>query len=343
MGITNQEYFYLFLASFVLVGFLTPLMRRIAIAKNVVDRPNSAHKSHKKSVPYLGGAAIIIGITIITFSVLFLRHSILSHYSLALSILGPAVLLGLVGLIDDIRNLSPWPRFLAQSIAALFTTILLIVNNNFGNPTGSKLFDALITIVWIIGICNAINFFDNLDGGAASTVAVSSFGLIILSINSKQYLITSMSVLLLGSMMGFLIWNKSPARIYMGDAGALFLGFLISVLSIRLHPVTNSYIGALFVPLLILALPILDTTLVVISRLSRNISPFVGGQDHLSHRLQKYGFAKKTTLTILTLLSILFTCIAVLISFSNVDENLLVSVSIINLLLVFTIFNKMKI
>ena len=218
MGITNREYFLLFLASFILVGFLTPLMRSVAISKNVIDRPDSPHKSHSKSVPYLGGVAIIIGIVSITYATSLISDFTQNTFWLATSVLAPATTLGIIGLIDDIRKLSPWPRFIAQSLAAIFTAVLLIVTDNFGNPTGSRIFDVSITILWIVGICNSINFFDNLDGGAAGTVAVSSIGLAILSIHSQQYLITAMSVVTLGSMLGFLIWNKSPARIYMGDA-----------------------------------------------------------------------------------------------------------------------------
>lgn len=342
MIVTNQQFFLLFLASFGVVGLLTPLMRKIALSKNIVDSPNAPHKSHTKSVPYLGGVGIVIGVTAITFLALEIQNMNTNFYWLTFSILGPAVILGVIGLIDDIRNLSPWPRFLAQTFTALFTAILLIASNNFGNPTGSKLFDAIISVGWIIGICNAINFFDNLDGGAASTIAISSLGLIFLSVYSKQYFISSMSIVILGSMMGFLIWNKSPARIYMGDAGALFLGFLVSVLSIRLHPITDSYIGALFTPILVLAVPILDTSLVVISRLSRGISPFVGGQDHLSHRLQKFGYSKKTTVSLLTLLAMLFTGVALAISFSKFNEAFLIFIGIFIFLITFLCFYQMK-
>ena len=323
MGITNQDYFLLFLASFILVGFLTPLMRKIAIAIDVVDKPNSPHKSHKKSVPYLGGVAIIIGVVSITYASSLISDFTQNIFWLATSVLVPAVILGLIGLIDDVRNLSPWPRFIAQSFAAIFTAGLLITTDNFGNPTGSRIFDVVITTMWIVGICNAINFFDNLDGGAAGTVAVTSLGLALLSIHSQQYLITAMSVVTLGSMLGFLIWNKNPARIYMGDAGALFLGIMISVLTIRLKPSTTTNLGAYATPVLLLAIPVMDTSVAVISRLRRNISPFQGGMDHLSHRLIRLGLTRKVTAVILWILSCIFCVFSLALTFTNYSEKII--------------------
>ena len=174
MGITNKEYFLLFVTSYLLVGALTPLMRKIALVTNVVDNPNAAHKSHKKAVPYLGGVAIIIGIISISYSTSLVSDFTSTTFWLATSVLGPALVLGIVGLWDDIKNLSALPRFIAQSIAGIFTASVLIITDNVGNPTGSNIFDAIITIFWVVGICNSINFFDNLDGGAAGTVAISS-------------------------------------------------------------------------------------------------------------------------------------------------------------------------
>ena len=324
MGITKVEYFLLFLISFALVGFLTPLMRKIAISQKIMDKPDSLHKSHKQSVPYLGGIAIIIGIVLVTYSASFFSEFTQNTFWLATSVLLPAIFLGFIGLIDDIRKLSPWPRFIAQTAAALFTSILLITTDNFGNPTGSKIFDVCITVVWIVGICNSINFFDNLDGGAAGTIAVCSIGLALLSIDSEQYLITAMSVVTLGAMLGFLIWNKSPARIYMGDAGALFLGILVGVLTIRLKPHTNSQLGSYSVPILLLAVPIMDTSVAVISRIRRHISPFQGGQDHLSHRLIRYGVPRKIAALILWALAMFFVIIAIAISILNISEDTLV-------------------
>ena len=314
MGITNTEYFLLFVISYLLVGVLTPVMRKIAIATDVVDRPNSSHKSHKKAVPYLGGVAIIIGVITVSYSASLFSQFTSSTFWLATSVLGPALLLGLIGLWDDIKNLSPLPRFIAQTLAGVFTASILIITDNIGNPTGSSIFDSIITVVWIVGICNSINFFDNLDGGAAGTVAISSIALAYLALSGDQYLIAALSVVTAGATLGFLVWNKSPAKIYMGDAGALFLGVLLATLTVRFEPNSQTQIGSYLTPLLLLAIPILDTTIAVFSRIRRHVSPFQGGQDHLSHRLVRSGFSRKTSAILLWSLSGIFSAMAVSIS-----------------------------
>jgi UDP-GlcNAc:undecaprenyl-phosphate GlcNAc-1-phosphate transferase len=341
MGITNQEYFLLFVTSYLLVGALTPLMRKIAIATKVVDNPNAAHKSHKKAVPYLGGVAIIIGIISISYSTSLVSDFSSTTFWLATSVLGPALVLGFIGLWDDIKNLSPLPRFIAQSIAGIFTASVLIITNNVGNPTGSTIFDAVITIFWVVGICNSINFFDNLDGGAAGTVAISSATLAFLALTGDQYLIAALAVVTTGATLGFLVWNKSPAKIYMGDAGALFLGVLLATLTIRLEPDTNTQIGSYLTPIFLLAVPILDTSVAVISRLRRHISPFQGGQDHLSHRLIGMGFSKKVTALLLWLQTAIFAGIAVLLSFKNKPyEQVIISVGVILWLFLFYTYSR---
>ena len=314
MGITNTEYFLLFVISYLFVGVLTPVMRRIAIATDVVDRPNSSHKSHKKPVPYLGGVAIIVGVITVSYSASLFSEFTSSTFWLATSVLGPALLLGLIGLWDDIKNLPPLPRFIAQTFAGVFTAGILIVTDNIGNPTGSSIFDSLITVVWIVGICNSINFFDNLDGGAAGAVAISSITLAYLALTGDQYLIAALSTVTAGATLGFLVWNKSPAKIFMGDAGALFLGVLLATLTVRFEPKTQSQILSYLTPIFLLAVPILDTTVAVLSRIRRHISPFQGGQDHLSHRLIRAGYSRRRTAFSLWSLSTFFAINAILVS-----------------------------
>jgi UDP-GlcNAc:undecaprenyl-phosphate GlcNAc-1-phosphate transferase len=343
MGITNKEYFLLFVMAYLLVGALTPLMRRIAIATDVIDRPNSSHKSHKKPVPYLGGVAIIIGVITVSYATSLLSNFTTNTFWLATSVLGPALLLGLIGLWDDLKNLQPLPRFIAQSIAGVFTAGVLIITNNVGNPTGSAIFDSIITLVWVVGICNSINFFDNLDGGAAGTVAISSITLAFLALNGDQYLIAALSTVTAGATLGFLVWNKSPAKIYMGDAGALFLGVLIATLTIRLHPNSDTQLGSYLTPVFLLAVPILDTTVAVFSRLRRGLSPFQGGQDHLSHRLIRSGLSRKQSAITLWGLSGVYGVVSIFISRPNANfENYLASGAGIFWIVLFLLFFKTK-
>jgi UDP-GlcNAc:undecaprenyl-phosphate GlcNAc-1-phosphate transferase len=329
--------------AYLLVGALTPLMRKIAIAADVIDRPNSSHKSHKQPVPYLGGVAIIIGVITISYSTSLVSNFTTNTFWLATSVLGPALLLGLIGLWDDLKNLQPLPRFIAQSIAGVFTAGVLVITDNVGNPTGSVIFDSIITVIWVVGICNSINFFDNLDGGATGTVAISSIALSFLALNGDQYLIAALSTVTAGATLGFLVWNKSPAKIYMGDAGALFLGVLLATLTIRLRPNSETQIGSYLTPVFLLAIPILDTTVAVLSRLRRHLSPFQGGQDHLSHRLIRAGLSRKQAAISLWGLSGLYGAVAIFISRPNVStENYLAIIAGLLWVVLFILFFRAK-
>ena len=343
MGITNTEYFLLFVISYLFVGVLTPLMRKIAIATDVVDRPNSSHKSHKKPVPYLGGVAIIIGVITVSYSASLFSEFTTSTFWLATSVLGPALLLGLIGLWDDIKNLPPLPRFVAQTFAGVFTASILIITDNMGNPTGSSIFDSIITVFWIVGICNSINFFDNLDGGAAGTVAISSIVLAYLALSGDQYLIAALSTVTAGATLGFLVWNKSPAKIYMGDAGALFLGVLLAILTVRFQPNAQTQVASYLIPIFLLAMPILDTTVAVISRIKRGLSPFQGGQDHLSHRLIRAGYSRRSAAFSLWGLSALFGGVAILISqVGDTAEYFIAAVAVTIWIVMFVLFFRAK-
>jgi UDP-GlcNAc:undecaprenyl-phosphate GlcNAc-1-phosphate transferase len=343
MTISQVDYFFLFVISYVLVGLLTPLMRKVALAQGVLDRPNSSHKTHKNPVPYLGGVAIIIGVVIVSYIALISNKFTWSNFWLATSILGPAVVMGLVGLWDDLKSLNPLPRFIGQSIAGIVIAIILILNDNIGNPTGITILDAAITVLWIVGICNSINFFDNLDGGAAGTVAITAISLSYLAITGDQYFIAALSIVVAGSTLGFLIWNRAPARIYMGDAGALFLGLLIATLTVRFKPSTDNSVSSFAIPLLLLAIPILDTTVAVFSRLRRKVSPFQGGKDHLSHRLVRHGLSRKISAIMLWLLSAVYGIFAVLISLQNFDyEFLVLTIALVVWILLLVLFLNTK-
>jgi UDP-GlcNAc:undecaprenyl-phosphate GlcNAc-1-phosphate transferase len=343
MAISQVDYFLLFVTSYVLVGLLTPVMRKIALAQGVLDRPNSAHKSHKNPVPYLGGVAIIFGVVIVSYIALISIKLTWSNFWLATSALGPAIVMGLVGLWDDLKSLNPLPRFIGQSIAGIVVTFILILNDNVGNPTGITALDAVITVIWIVGICNSINFFDNLDGGAAGTVAITAISLTYLAITGDQYFIAALSIVVAGSTLGFLIWNRAPARIYMGDAGALFLGLLIATLIVRFKPSTDYQISSFAIPLLLLAVPILDTTVAVFSRLRRKVSPFQGGKDHLSHRLVRAGLSRRLSAITLWSLTGLFSFFAVLISLlNNGYEVIIILISLVFWVLLFIYFFRTK-
>lgn len=303
----------LFFVSLLLVGSLTPFIRVVAIRLDVVDRPSEGHKTHSTPVPYLGGLAIVIGVVVTTLGAIALSGN-LQLLGLASTVLLPAIVMGVVGLIDDIKRLSPWPRFVAQNTVGFVIATVLVYTNTLGSPIGNQVIDVLITVFWIVGITNSINFFDNVDGGASGTVAISSLALFFLAFQGGQFVIAALSIVLSGSTAGFLIWNNAPARIYMGDAGALFLGVLIASLTLRFNPNPIDKFSSFTIPILLLAVPILDTSVAVLSRLKRRISPFQGGQDHLSHRLMKTFLPKRQAVILLWLMTTFFCSIAILIS-----------------------------
>lgn len=314
MNLAGRDYFLLFAISLFLVGTLTPAMRRVAIHFGVVDQPGESHKTHRIPIPYLGGLAIAIGVVVVSYGSLVFSNVSAADYWRASSILLPGIFLSAVGLMDDILKLSPWPRFLAQNFVGLLSAFILITTKTLGKPTGSLILDVGITVLWIVGLTNAVNFFDNIDGGASGSVAISTVFISILALQANQYLIAAQSIVIAGATLGFLIWNRPPARIYMGDAGSLFLGLLIASLTIRLEPNPINQLASFAVPIFLVAVPILDTSVVVTKRIARGISPFQGGTDHLSHRLMRAGLSKRQAVISLWLMSAYFAVFAFLLS-----------------------------
>lgn len=312
MLLSSRDFSIAFTVAFVFSVALTPSMRMLALRIGITDKPNQSHKTHALPVPYLGGLAIVLSTITVTYGSALLADSPRQNFLLASSILIPALLMAIIGLIDDVKQLKPWPRFLIQNLIALVAVSILISTRTIGSPSGILILDLVITLVWLVGITNSINFFDNIDGGASGTVAISALALTLIAISNGQSLIAAMSSVLAGAVIGFLLWNKPPARIYMGDAGALFLGILMASLSIRLD--TKSEMGkfGFLIPVFLLAVPILDTSVAVVKRLRRKVSPFQGGRDHLSHRLVRLGIDRRVTVLILWLLTLFFASAAVL-------------------------------
>jgi UDP-GlcNAc:undecaprenyl-phosphate/decaprenyl-phosphate GlcNAc-1-phosphate transferase len=314
-----EQYLLLGVISLFAVGLLTPIMRLVANRYGVVDSPSESHKTHKNPVPYLGGVGIAIGVVGVTYLASLVSDFSRETFLLASSVLIPAIIMGVVGLIDDLRKLSPWPRFIIQSLFGIAISALLVATNTLGSPFGNNWIDIPITTLFIVGITNSINFFDNIDGGASGALAIAAIFLFILSFQGGQFLIAALSIVLAGATLGFLLWNKPPARIYMGDAGARFLG-------IRFDPNPIDRIASFSIPLLLLAIPILDTSVAVASRIRRRISPFQGGRDHLSHRLMRMGFNKRQSVLILWIGSILFATLAIAISNASYSIERLVTI-----------------
>ena len=298
MSISTTQFLILGVAAFALTSLLTWPVRALAIRLGAMDAPNLARKSQVEPVPYLGGVAIALGITITTLAAVYVGgnksgENVGQLKDLALTVLLPALVLGAMGLIDDLRSLSPWPRLIAQCVVGTVVALVIVNAGTTGTPFGTSTFNNAVTIFWIVGICNSINFFDNLDGAAAGAVAIAALGVFFIAFDRGQELVSALSVVTAGATIGFLMWNKSPAKIYMGDAGALFLGIIISVATIRLNPGIEPTWKSLTIPVILLAVSLLDTCVAVFTRLARGISPLTGGKDHLSHRLVRAGLSRR--------------------------------------------------
>ena len=213
-------------------------------------------------------------------------------------VLGVALLFSLMGLVDDLRGLSPQFRFIAGLVLAISVVA-------YGISLESPLpdfADSIISIIWILGMTNAFNLLDNIDGLAAGTAAVASGSFFFIAVMNNQQYSALLAIGLAGAMLGFLRSNFHPASIYMGDAGSLFIGFMMAYLGLKMRTMVTE-IPQLFAPVVVLGVAVLDTTVVVVSRVRRGLSPFTGGQDHLSHRFLRLGLSVRRSVTSLLVAS----------------------------------------
>jgi UDP-GlcNAc:undecaprenyl-phosphate GlcNAc-1-phosphate transferase len=271
---------------------LTVPIRRMALRWGMVDIPN-ARKIHHTPIPLLGGVAIYCGTVISIMGFVESRAR-----SQIFGILAASTLLLIVGILDDRHLLHHQVKlFIAMPLAAL-TLVALGVKTHVGSafmpgPLGPAL-DVGLTFFWVVGITAAYNIFDHMDGLASGVTAIAALFFTILAIREGQVLVATLGAALLGGACGFLLWNFNPAKIFMGDGGAMFLGFMVATLGLKLRlqnvPETTSWI----IPVLLLIVPIFDTTLVSISRSRRGLIPFASpGKDHTAHRLANVGLGQR--------------------------------------------------
>ena len=292
---------------------ITPLFRNIARRFKIMDYPGG-RKLQANPVAYLGGLAIITPITLGSFLLLFTPSSIDLKQQLYFGLILPALVIAIVGLLDDIYQLPPWPRFISQSAVGVITSFILYLSGAGVEIFDNQFLNSSATILWVVTIINALNFIDNMDGLATCISIVASLALFTLSYLNNQYLVAALSLAIFASCLGFLFWNKKPASIYLGDAGSLYLGFLLAAISIRVDLDNDSAPIRAVVLILILAIPVIDTTQVVVSRIIKGKSPFQGGRDHISHLLLNRGLSQRAVLFILTSLATLFAIVAMLLA-----------------------------
>jgi UDP-GlcNAc:undecaprenyl-phosphate GlcNAc-1-phosphate transferase len=291
-----------------------PWARRAAFALGFVDTPNQ-RKNHRTPMPLLGGMAILFGS--ILGVLVFYRGD---PEPTVLGVLLATSVVALTGLLDDYHPLPVWAKLTGQLAGFL---ILVYFGIRVKLPIPEPL-NYAITLLWLLGITNAINFLDNMDGLSAGISAVMAAFILLLALVNGQFLVGALSAAMLGACLGFLRDNFPPAKMFMGDVGSLFLGFLLAVMGIQLRFPANSNFVTWMVPIFLFGLPIFDMTLVVISRLRRGLSPATAGRDHTSHRLVRLGFSERETVLILYLFSGILGMMALYITQATIPEGYLV-------------------
>ena len=271
-----------FLAPLALAWVLTPVMLRLAMRRQILDGPTGeARKAQQAAIPYLGGVAIVAGFSALVLGAAAVDRATDVVLQLAV-LLGTGLVLALMGLLDDLYGgISAKLRLLVETGAG----VAVYANGSGADLQGPAALNLLVTVVWVVGITNAFNLLDNMDGLSAGVASIAGLSFSVIAALNGQFLVAALAAGVAGCATGFLRHNFHPAKIYMGDAGSLFLGYLLAVLGLELQLETTPPLVALFVPLLVLGVPLFDTTLVTVQRLLHGRSPAQGGRDHASHRL----------------------------------------------------------
>lgn len=280
---------------------------------NIVDRPNQPHKIHQTPIPYLGGLAILLPFAFFALIAPLVLDLGPNFSSILKILLGPSLIISLVGLWDDLKSLPALHRLVIQVSISIVCSVVLTLGGFSSAISSNQFINQLVTIIWLVGITNALNFIDNLDGSASKVSFITSVVIFILALLNEQYLLAYCSIVMAGTTIGFYFWNKNPAKIYLGDCGSLFIGLTLAILLLQYQPKDVSQSVSLALPILILSIPVLDSSVALLSRLQRGIPLFTAGRDHLSHRLRSVGLDKKQTLDILSLISAIYGGLAVAI------------------------------
>jgi UDP-GlcNAc:undecaprenyl-phosphate GlcNAc-1-phosphate transferase len=293
----------------------TPVVRRIALRLGIIDQP-SARKIHVSPIPLLGGVAIYGAF--IAAVLLFGNRYRLNEL---ISILVGASLVSFLGVWDDRRSLSPLLKLVGQTLAA---SILVISGVRIGTFAWEPL-NIVVTLGWVVVITNAMNLLDNMDGLSGGIGAIAAIFFLLLAAMNDQVLVGALSAALVGACLGFLVYNLNPASIFMGDAGSLFLGFILAAVAIKLRFPEGIEIVTWMVPVLILGLPLFDTMLVIISRLRRGLNPLTTpGKDHVSHRLVAMGHTRREAVLICYLICAGLGVVALFVTQASVVEGYVV-------------------
>ena len=266
-----------FLVPLVLALILTPLTGRVARRLGVLDKPKP-NKFHRRATPYLGGLAVALALVAGAFN----SGGVYGQFTI---VLASAITIALIGLVDDIGSVGPFMKLAVETCAAAALWFAGVRAGLFDVPA----LDFALTLLWVLAAVNALNLLDNMDGIAAGVAAIAALTIGLISYQAGHYVVTTFAIALAGASLGFLIHNFPPARIFMGDTGSLFIGFLLAALTLKAGLLGGRQPVPLAVPILALGVPAFDTALVIVARVAGRRPVYVGGTDHSSHRLAHLG------------------------------------------------------
>lgn len=311
-----STYIVVFVGVLILAVAGTPLARKLGLRINAIDVPEPGRRVHTIPTPRLGGVAIFLSTLIVT-----LLMGELYNISQLTGILVGATLMSFLGFWDDRFSLSALLKLVGQLAAAG----LLIATGVIISVLPHPILNTLVTLVWIVGITNAFNLLDNMDGLSGGIAAIAAAHFALMCAFTGQYLVGALAVAVMAACIGFLIYNWNPATIFMGDSGSLFLGFVLASIGIKLRFPDNTPIVTWMIPVLVLTVPIFDTTLVTISRLKRGLNPLTTpGTDHASHRLTYAGLTRREAVLVLYTLAFMSGLIAIFVTQATLWEGYIV-------------------
>lgn len=303
--------------AFIAAILLTPLVKRLAFRLGAVDAPNY-RKVHARIMPRLGGLAIFCAFMIGFF---FLKFMTGFEKDYAYAILIAATIIVITGIVDDMREISAKAKLLGQLIAACIVVFVGDIQMNFINLPFDGILNfgwlaAPLTILWIVGITNAVNLIDGLDGLAAGVSTIALATLAAMAMIMGNGIVIAMASILAAATLGFLFFNFHPAKIFMGDTGALFLGFMIAVLA--LLGFKNVAFISFVIPIIILGVPISDTFFAIVRRVRENKKWSDPDKSHLHHRLLDLGFTHRQTVLLIYAIAAVFGVVAIVFSMAKV-------------------------
>lgn len=303
------RYLLSFGASLGVALVLTPLAARAAHRVGALDEP-AGHKTHATVTPYLGGIAVMVALVVVGV-VASAGHP----GSQLLTIVAGAVVMTAVGLLDDLGGgLSPMIRLGLEASAGVALWLVGIQAGVFAVDA----LDLIVTVVWVVAVVNAFNMTDNMDGLAGGVAAASALGVAVVTAMHGDYLMASFAFAVTGASVGFLRWNFPPARIFLGDAGSMLLGFLVAALTLHLDLASSYDLTRLTVIALLAFVPMTDLTVVVVARLLGRRPVWLGATDHTSHRLAELGLSRRQVA--LTIPGLQLACSALAVAVAAVDS-----------------------